>query len=1024
MLADDAEWCLTSSRKSSLNDPTYSGFGHGLPAYESEIQRVEKTGGQVWIATLGYLPGTTERKRAFEHSGRALVMDVDVGAPKPKAKAEVEPYATATEALRTIFALINDGKMLLPSMIVGSGYGVHLWYRLDTALPPPEWHALAGQWKEHHVQFSRLAVDSTRWGDGGLLRPIGTFNLKHGDRKPVRALKGDGPSYSVQEVQDWLAAQGAAPKPVKAPRVPVGTGVLAQKPDHLKGKPGKQTAPLQEHSPLELITSGCAAIRDYRENLQPTASEPQWRVMCHLAHFTVEGREAAHTLSVGHPEYSPEDTNAKFDSAGKAGPLGCDAVRTALYGSDRVTGTPCEGCPMADRKRWAHQFDVANPINRARLDLARSVAAAAMLTPPAPLPAPIGAWTPVQKADDINTVAHAAPTIPSWLLSGGDIPYHIDSATGALISQGGLVCTPGFWVVSSGGKDNRHMLEIAKRVVRNGTLQVAVFPHDAKGFADKTSALKALTSNGINVLPTAHSSLMTYINYARTQAADAMYFDAMGYQPDEHVYVIGKTAIDGNGRFFPIKLTGSAEKEAGNYVAKGTLQDAIKHVQMYAESGSNEARFALLAGFGANLMHMTGKAGAVVHLYGKPSTGKTSLQATIAGLFGRPNAEQVSGAAKDTEKSVFTKIGARNTLATCYDEVTSLGKDRLGAFVYAVTTGRTGSGNTKENELRENGLRWSTLIISSANNSIQAEIAGRSAADDAKRRRALEIKVDATLKLPDLLGVREHGEQNFGVVGFWFMQHVMQNYDQIKGRIGPVRDHVRLLTGGTQLTELYTEVAAVVYLAGQVLIELGAWTCPVSLDEIVGSVVRDAVAAFERNETEPMELLHEYIAASATSGIVVADSGKPGRARWLDRTPADHLVRSPVALRTEINSNCRTIYIPERLFRVHLQRAYGPETTVEDVMRKLTTRDLVRGQSLGIKCGPDTRVPWRMTVDMVDANSGRSQNDNARGIGVTSVPCIAINVALADADADAGNGVLDKAVGGDNIRTLKTERPS
>ncbi len=126
----------------------------------------------------------SKRPAEFGHSGRAVFIDIDAGSDK-YARHGDKVYATQDAALDAIRSACERGIIHMPSMLVSSGHGLHLWWVLDKSMPIDVWHELgqrvANTLLDHGIRVDRAALAKTQ-----LARMPGTFNGK-GDQ-PVRLL--------------------------------------------------------------------------------------------------------------------------------------------------------------------------------------------------------------------------------------------------------------------------------------------------------------------------------------------------------------------------------------------------------------------------------------------------------------------------------------------------------------------------------------------------------------------------------------------------------------------------------------------------------------------------------------------------------------------------------------------------------------------------------------------------------------------------------------------------------------------
>ena len=240
------------------------------------------------------------REQANVLALRSLRLDIDAGSDKfgrdPQGAYETRSEALA--ALRGFFAATT----LMPSFIVSSGEGWHIYYCLDEDLTPEQWLPLARGLGVLGVD-NTLRVDTSVTCDWArVLRPLGTLH-KNGAR--VRLVADTGVRYSAAQLASSL------PVAVVKPRRVFDMSVNTELDLKVEGPP-KSIHKILEH---------CGAMQNVN-SAKGDVPEPYWRAMLGVVKYTVQGVDGAHDLSRGHPDYDPQDTERKFN-AWTTGPTTC-----------------------------------------------------------------------------------------------------------------------------------------------------------------------------------------------------------------------------------------------------------------------------------------------------------------------------------------------------------------------------------------------------------------------------------------------------------------------------------------------------------------------------------------------------------------------------------------------------------------------------------------------------------------------------------------------------------------------------
>jgi Family of unknown function (DUF5906) len=295
-----------------------------------------------------YLPRRS-RENAFQI--KALYIDVDF-------KGGEHGYDTQSEAVKDLARFLGETKLPKPTLVVQSGGGLHVYWTLSRALELNEWqplaYALAEATKQHKLKCdTQCTVDGAR-----VLRIAGTFNRKLGQPRPV-TLGGDSqldhtPEAMAKALESYKTR---APEPV-TPQVisipPPSPSVLAK----FAGLENDLSAGIDSSFPpikLTDIATECAFVGDAIATGGAAYTEPMWNLTTLIATFTEGGRADAHLMGSGHPGYTNESTDERYDrkvrekTEKSLGWPSCSAIRTAGC-------TACEKCPHFNKGKTPLHF--------------------------------------------------------------------------------------------------------------------------------------------------------------------------------------------------------------------------------------------------------------------------------------------------------------------------------------------------------------------------------------------------------------------------------------------------------------------------------------------------------------------------------------------------------------------------------------------------------------------------------------------------------------------------------------------
>jgi hypothetical protein len=234
-------------------------------------------------------------------------------------------YETIGQAWDAIQAFRTKVGMPMPTAIVGSGGGLHVYWASDTALTPSEWSAYAEGLKALLIREgvkcdTGLTTDAAR-----LLRVPGSLNHKYTPPRLVDLLFF-GTLYNF--ATDLAVLSGIAPaKSLAAARsAPVLYLIEPGQEDNFARGPDPAFAGLSLTDTLgagisrssEPLAPGpifekCGFMRHARDTGGVDYDQTLWMYSVLAATFLEGGDAIAHEISKGHRDYTPADTQAMYD---------------------------------------------------------------------------------------------------------------------------------------------------------------------------------------------------------------------------------------------------------------------------------------------------------------------------------------------------------------------------------------------------------------------------------------------------------------------------------------------------------------------------------------------------------------------------------------------------------------------------------------------------------------------------------------------------------------------------------------
>jgi hypothetical protein len=145
----------------------------------------QQSGGQsdIYFACATYVEiGSRKRNNICKIQSLFLDLDTNEGASlRADGKTDPKPntYRDRIEAIQALTQFCQQMSLPVPTIVVGSGYGLHVYWVLDTPLDADRWQVYADGLKGAAVRLGLLA-DPSRTADAcSILRPVGTVNHKY-----------------------------------------------------------------------------------------------------------------------------------------------------------------------------------------------------------------------------------------------------------------------------------------------------------------------------------------------------------------------------------------------------------------------------------------------------------------------------------------------------------------------------------------------------------------------------------------------------------------------------------------------------------------------------------------------------------------------------------------------------------------------------------------------------------------------------------------------------------------------------
>lgn len=735
------------------------------------------------------------RKQANVSGLKSFRLDLDAGEKKLATQGPDKVYASQQDAIAAIVAFSKETG-LVPSLIVSSGEGLHIYYELDKVVRGDVWTKVAKAFQRFGA--TKLKIDSTVTADSArVLRPIGTL---HPNGKRVSVLKFTGKVYSLaefstivgdkEEDDDWAAGAN------------FGDDAASINDEAVVQGPPKD---------MEKILKRCANVRWAYEN-QAQVEEPYWRGMIGITKHVIDGSDWAHKISKDHPEYNRRRTQEKFDRY-EAGPTTCERLC-------EFNKSACSGCE--------HKGKIKSPISLGSMSTDEVEKLPEELKPKTPEPKKSGnVWDgfipkgfdvinfrgaqtlvhymDIEKENDLGDTITVRVTVPVtheifWLGHWSDAEGNVNTAkaTGFRLDQSGIVneFTMDQAIVASNA-------ELAKFLAGQGI-------HTASDKRSLTAMVQYIKSS-LQRVKMGKARPRVSDHFGLRNLRDGRLVSAHGryvIYPDGKIGLsILSPALESVADGFPLPLPPSTYGEWDATVWKEHIMPhARRHVEFmrkyYRHKGLEKYQLAMMMSMASPFMayatgtFMSGSTlppnGLTVSLYSRESArGKSSVMHCATLAYGVPSIlcrDQNKIAATDLARTATLSMSG--TMPAFMDEMGSTDPKSIAGLVSAIGNGASRIRLSNSGVL-VGSSPWALIATLATNRSQRDMVAAGQEESSAIQYRLLELDVD---NMPEFnADVRSSFERD------WKALH------ECAGALGAVIQLVMSKKGSAWVSELMSE---------------------------------------------------------------------------------------------------------------------------------------------------------------------------------------------------------------------------
>lgn len=787
-----------------------------------------QSGCDTYFAVASYMMATLEmmkngrtryvggRHQANTRSIRAMFIDLDVKRDGDNKKAG-SVFATVADAMIWLGGFQAKVGLPQPNLYVSSGYGLHVYWVMDTPMPSRDWQPY-GLALKAALQANGFTGDHGLVSDSArILRPPGTANMKSGTAAMVEVVDSltlpDYPNAQVlKPLEPFLGVVAAKPATVASTGGTVSSLRAGGPNPMLQGGPNLAAAAQANISTarrphlMEHIAASCGQVQASLATGGDGDPYPFWyRGLLSLAHFCDDGADFIHPLSSGDPRYDAAAVDAaaqRIASEAAAKPsLGAPSCQS-LDAESPHAGV-CQACP--------HFGKITSPLS---LGVAPAMTAATVadMLPPNYFNETIGLTRSIPGDKGSVTVL-----VPGTVHN----PRH--------------ATTHGAWTLeftySHAGID--------KPIVVTGDT-----PLDGMGTRKYFGAQHLFLAP--SVAQQFGEFIMAWVNNLRAnrmEKSKRSNIEAFGW------------ALDDNGDHAGLAIAGTLYKPDGTiasvptgdpevsnyYTPRGTL-DGWKRAYAYVTKDKHpDLDTIIAASFGAVLMRLSGHSGAALSVWSTESAvGKTSAMRVAQAVWG---AAKAINSTNDTQNAIRAKVALARIMPSLWDEV-RVKADRTEEVVqlfFDLTQGKDKARLHSDANLKP--IReWETILILAGNAQLMEHVLAHAGGDPGMVR-LLEYQITRKSEplVPAAAQTVALTADHYGRAGEVYATWLSANRDAAAKAVTACANRIAAETGANGVERFHVTTMACILVGAMIAnkLELTTFNIPV-LREFIYKVFLDA----------------------------------------------------------------------------------------------------------------------------------------------------------------------------------------
>ena len=705
-------------------------------------------------------------------TAKAFWVDLDVGEDKA---ASGKGYIDKKSAVHSI---IKASRTFFPDLaeplLVSSGRGVHAYWPLKDPITPDVWVSTAQKLKAALAHFGALADPSRTADFASILRPVGSFNRKGGAALEVRVIKNAEADIAAEDFDAALTAYlgthellSTLPPP---PKTVVDANLNSDLTSHTFDRPPVWAETIANHCQQVALTRDTKGIVEY----------PHWFNTLGIIKHCEEGIDLAHDWSAGHPDYSPEKTQEKYDSW-STGPTTC-----AKFEQDNPGG--CNGCKHAQGER-----PIRSPISlgqriteNAPINFVALQSKASIVVPP-----PLDGY-----------VFHETPPSPTKKLG----LYRKIKNDEDIVVEAPFSHTYFYARTRIRGENDKYSIAIRAHLPREGVKDFDIPANSLASAADLQKALadnQIVTTNNKDAAIHMQAYLKEWFEKLKHETDEQNTYQTFGWHDDHKNFLLGEQLYHHDGSVRQVLVGQSARSKVPDFPKpEGDLalwKDAIH--SLYGGHNQQYRQFVIASCFASALVPLCSDAryrGISFSLYGASGLGKSTLVEAGLSAWGNDDRMSIKRTTGATLNARYLTLATYGNAPLLIDEVTNVLPDQLSDLCYGVSMGEEKQRLTV-NKSAGVGFaetrRWATNLFLTSNSDLHAILKLHNNNSEAESVRMIQLDFDKEPRLVfdnQLLNEKvTQFKTNRGVAGEAFLKYVVTHKQEVKALMAKWADRIK-----------------------------------------------------------------------------------------------------------------------------------------------------------------------------------------------------------------------------------------